>query len=195
MGHRGPKCCTSYKVQNYGHCCVKIPEKMQRINLTNKVGNRARFTCLFVCWLVFSHTALWKIQLWWMTVGALAAGVTMVAHIPVLIGTTQVLLSFCLTHYCSYVYITCISFKLHCEHLRPVYIFKYPGFYLNKKRFIVFLHNFNSKTLLCQGSHSLQESLKFWGILNLEFHLPLKSLKISVQVLKKSFWMFANFGL
>ena len=67
-----------------------------------------------------------------MTVGALAAGVTMVAHIPVLIGTTQVLLSICFTRYCSY--ITCISFNLHCEHLRTVYIFKYPGFYLEKKK-------------------------------------------------------------
>ena len=27
MGHRAPKCCISYKAQNYGYCCVKIPEK------------------------------------------------------------------------------------------------------------------------------------------------------------------------
>ena len=163
MGQRGPKCCISYKVQNYGHCCIKIPEKMQGINLTNKVCNIAKFTCLFVCLFAcfFSHTALWKIQLWWMTVGALAAGVAMVAHIPVLIGTTQVLLSFCFAHYCSYVYITCISSKSHCEHLRPVH--KYPGFLFKKKkkRFIVFLYNFSSKTLFCQGSHILKSPGSF----------------------------------
>ena len=27
MGHKGLKCCISYKGPNYGHCCVKIPEK------------------------------------------------------------------------------------------------------------------------------------------------------------------------
>ena len=32
MGHRGLEGCISYKGPNYGHCCVKIPEKnMQRL--------------------------------------------------------------------------------------------------------------------------------------------------------------------
>ena len=28
MGHKGLKRCISYKGPNYGHCCVKIPEKI-----------------------------------------------------------------------------------------------------------------------------------------------------------------------
>ena len=37
----------------------------------------------------------------------------------------------------TFLHNTFISFKLHCEHLRPVH--KYPGFYLKKKkRFIGF---------------------------------------------------------
>ena len=132
MGQRGPKCCISYKVQNYGHCCIKIPEKMQGINLTNKVGNIAKFTCLFVCLFFFSHSPVKDtvvVNDRWGAGCMCHHGGSYTCSDRYNPGITILLLY-------TFLHNTFISFKLHCEHLRPVH--KYPGFYLKKKRFIGF---------------------------------------------------------